>query len=85
MPLHPHICGLVWCWSTFPFEDFNGFVKDHVNGNNKLDQEIVHALKICNSYIILKHVVDSKNEKKGFSWKRINIQKIFWINVKQKL
>lgn len=64
-----HVCryvrwyGLLWNFSTYPFEDLNGFVKRIIHGTNKLDIEVVNTLKICNSYRILQDIMDYKKKK----------------------
>lgn len=55
--------GPAWSWSTYPFEDFNGFFKQLVHGTNKIDIEVVNTLKICNAYHVLKHLMTSLLEK----------------------
>lgn len=62
-----HVCEYVrmygpgWSWCTNSFEDFGGFVKSIVHGKNKIDIEIVNTLKICNSFQILSHLLNSEN------------------------
>lgn len=56
--------GATWNWSTYPFEDMNGFIKSMTHGKINLDKEIVNTIKICNAQVILKYLLHS-NEKKG--------------------
>ena len=46
--------GPLTAWSTFPFEDTNGFIKRITHGSNKIDMEIANTLKLINAYEILK-------------------------------
>lgn len=47
--------GPMWVWSTFPFEDGNGYFKKINHGPNKVDMKIVNTIKMLNAYYVLKN------------------------------
>lgn len=75
MTYNPHVAkhfcryirlyGLPWNWSTYPFEDYNGYIKSIIHGKNKLDIEIVNTLNICNGYNLLKNVMNDDSQSKN--------------------
>lgn len=66
-----HLCEYVRMYgscgecTTYPFEDFNGFIKNIVHGTNYIDREVVITLKICNAYSILNHILKSNSSTNG--------------------
>ena len=46
--------GPLWCWSTFPFEDANGYYARVNHGPNKVDIEIMNTIKMVNAFYSLR-------------------------------
>lgn len=55
--------GPLWAWSTFSFEDGNGYLKKITHGSNKIDMEIANTLKIYTLYRTLKFKLFIHEEK----------------------
>lgn len=55
-------CGPFWGWSTFDFEDANGFFKQITYGSNAIYVKVLNAIKIINDSYVLKYKLNIKSE-----------------------
>ncbi len=62
-----HMCefvsrwGPLWCYSTFGFENFNGFLKRHCHGTRKVLPQLIQSVRMRQALPLLKDRLD-KNE-----------------------
>ena len=75
--------GPLWCWSTFSFEDGNGYYKKVNHGPNKIDVEIMNTIKMVNAFYILREKLVMINNEIIPDEKVLDTSKQIKINVNE--